>query len=72
MIGPAVRPRVRRERLSGPRHHMKGIDFSSFAGLLLADGRPFQFKGITWPGAETEHGLVLGWRSRSLNSSLTL
>ena len=39
---------------------MKGIDFSSFAGLLLADGRPFQFKGVTWPGAETEHGLVFG------------
>ena len=45
---------------------MKGIDFSSFAGLLLADGRPFQFKGITWPGAETEHGLVFGLAQQKL------
>jgi endoglucanase len=38
------------------------LEFSGFAGLLVASGRTFTFKGITWPGAETPvavpHGLT--------------
>lgn len=37
------------------------LEFSGYAGLLLADSRPFLFKGITWAGGETvarvPHGL---------------
>ena len=39
------------------------IDISGFEGLLIARGRPFVFKGVTWPGAESlnalPHGLAL-------------
>ena len=41
--------------------------FGSFAGLLVANGRPFSFKGITWPGAETDGRLPYGLALRSMD-----
>lgn len=36
------------------------VEFSGFDGLLLADGRPFVFKGVTWAGSENEGRVALG------------
>lgn len=43
------------------------LDFSGFAGLLLAGGRPFSFKGVTWPGGETEAALPYGLTLKSMD-----
>ena len=45
----------------------KPLEFSGFAGLLLAGGRPFSFKGVTWPGGETEAALPYGLSLKSVD-----
>ena len=43
----------------------QAIDISGFEGLLIFRGRPFVFKGVTWPGAETVNALPYGLARKS-------
>ena len=48
------------------------LHFSSVDGSLLANGKPFRVKGVTWWGAESARALPGGLEHRSLDEVLGL
>ena len=48
------------------------LRFSSVDGQLLANGKPFRIKGVTWWGAESARALPGGLEQRSLDEVLGL
>jgi hypothetical protein len=48
------------------------LHFSATDGQLLANGKPFRVKGVTWWGAESAHALPGGLELRSLDEIFAL
>ncbi len=55
-----------------PSYMHDPISMTSANGEVVANGRPFIFKGVTWPGTDTQSGVLLGLDRRPMDAYLEL